>query len=113
MSATSNSPDKLPKGKTKIPSVNQLYEDLGMGTAPLKTRSAFHKAALEWRKSYKTSNGRIATELLDWQDSTSQQDFRMLAEEFLENKRNGERFWSVDRAWKFNSDLHFPESRER
>jgi hypothetical protein len=97
----------------KIPSVDRIKELLGLNGAPVKVKNAFRDLTVEWRKSNITSDSRPATELLDWNSSAVQKDLRTLAENFLAEKDNAERFWSRTRSWKYDSKLQYPEDRER
>jgi hypothetical protein len=74
---------------------------------------SFKGAAHHWRKSYKTGGGKPASDLLNWKEPLIQQHLTEAVEKFLENDRNGERFWSANRTWIQDSDLQFPGDRER
>jgi len=97
----------------KIPSVDIIKELLGLNGAPVKVKNAFRDMTVEWRKSNMTSNSRPATDLVDWNSPTVQKDLHTLAENFLADRDNAERFWSASRAWKYDSKLQYPEDRER
>ncbi|CZR61475.1 uncharacterized protein PAC_11371 [Phialocephala subalpina] len=65
------------------------------------------------RRSLQTDDGQPATELLDWNSPSVQRDLRTMAEMFLENNNNCDRFWSPSRTWAQESDLKYPNDRER
>jgi hypothetical protein len=71
---------------------------------------SFQTAAHHWRKSYQIGSGKPASDLLNWQDSFIQHQPTKAVEKFLENVRNGERFWSANRICIQDSDLQFPEA---
>ncbi|KAE9376558.1 hypothetical protein N431DRAFT_332235 [Stipitochalara longipes BDJ] len=97
---------------SKIPSVRALCESLGFQHASLKDTNTFMEAARAWRKSYHTSSGRPATDLLHWNRSSDQLDLEEMAQNFLDKRGgNGERFWSPDRSWNHDSALQLPEDR--
>ena len=98
---------------SKVPSVRELCELLGFQRASLKDTNIFMDTAHNWRKSYTTSNGQPATQLLLWNQSSVQIELQAMAEKFLEDEGNGERFWSSSRTWSQDSDLQFPEDRAR
>jgi hypothetical protein len=96
---------------SKVPSVRELLERLGFQHASLKDTNAFTEATHAWRKSYRTTNGTSGTDLLFWNESPVQIDLTVMAERFLEDKSNGERFWSPSRSWNRESDVQYPEDR--
>jgi hypothetical protein len=97
----------------KIPSVDLIREFLGLNTAPVSVKNAFRDITVEWRKTNTTSNSRPATDLLDWHSPAVQKDLHTLAENFLAEKGNAERFWSASRPWKYDSKLQYPDDKER
>jgi len=98
---------------SKIPAIENLHDLLGFHGASLKEMDSFKDTAHLWRKSYKTSDGKAASDLLNWKEPLIQQQLTEAAEKFLDNDGNGERFWSANRAWIQDSDLQFPADRER
>jgi hypothetical protein len=97
----------------KIPSVELIKELLGLNVAPVKVKNAFRDITLEWRKTNTTSNSRPATDLLEWHSYAVQRDLHTLAENFLADKDNAERFWSPSRPWKYDSKLQYPDDKAR
>lgn len=71
---------------------------------------SFKGAAHHWRTSYQTGGGKPASDLLNWKDPLIQQQLTKAMEKFLENDRNGERFWSANRTWIQDSNLQFLET---
>ncbi|KAF4626424.1 hypothetical protein G7Y89_g11735 [Cudoniella acicularis] len=99
---------------SKVPSVKELCELLGFQYASLKDTNTFMELTRAWRKSYQTSSGRPATDLLSWNQSSDQLDLEEMAQKFIDDRGNGDRFWSPNRSWNHgDSDLHFPEDRAR
>lgn len=113
MSPSSKRSKKPAVTLSKVPSVKEICERLGFQHASLKDTNAFTDATHAWRKSYKTSNGTAGTELLLWNELSVQLDLTIMAERFLEDKGNGERFWSPTRSWNHDSDVKYPEDRPR
>lgn len=58
-------------------------------------------------------DGQPATELLDWNSPLVQRDLRTMAEMFLQKDNNCDRFWSPNRTWAQESDLKYPDHKER
>jgi len=107
---TSSSKPSMPL--SKVPSVKELCELLGFQQASLKDTNTFMEAARAWRKSYHTSSGRPATDLLHWNQPSDQLDLEEMAQDFLDKRGgNGERFWSPDRSWNRDSDFQLPKDR--
>lgn len=104
---------------SKVPSVKQLSELLGFQRASVKDEKLFMDSTIQWRKLFTMSDGRPATELLDWNSPSVQSDLRTVAETFIlqkeknEKNENGIRFWSPSRAWAQESDLMYPNDKER
>lgn len=96
---------------SKVPSVKELCEDLGFQHASLKDTNNFMEGTRAWRKSFKTSSGRPAATLLQWNDMSIQQDLEEMAERFLDHENNGHRFWSPHRSWIQDSNIKFPEDK--
>lgn len=105
------SPSKRSVPSSKVPSVNELCELLGFQNAPAKETNSFIEALRVWRKSYITSSGRPATDLLDWNCTEDQLDLEETAQGFLNKDVNGDTFWSPSRTWIDAPDLEFPEDR--
>lgn len=97
----------------KIPSVDVIRELLGLNAAPVTVKNAFRDITVEWRKNSRTSNSGPATGLVDWHSPAVQKDLHTLAEKFLAEKNNAERFWSASRPWKYDSKLQYPDDKER
>jgi hypothetical protein len=97
----------------KIPSVDVIRELLGLNAAPVTVKNAFRDMTLEWRKKSRTRNSGPATGLVDWHSPIVQEDLHTLAENFLSDKDNAERFWSASRSWKYDSKLQYPEDKQR
>jgi hypothetical protein len=98
---------------SKIPSVKELFERLGFQHASVKDENSFHDATHAWRKAFKTSSGRLGPELILWNSPDVQIDLTEMAERFLKDGNNAERFWSPIRSWNHDSDLQYPEDRAR
>lgn len=97
----------------KIPSIDLLKELLGLNAAPVKVKNAFRDITVEWRKTNTTSDNRPATELVDWHSPAVQKDLYTLAEKFLADNDNAERYWSASRPWKYDSNIQYPDDKER
>lgn len=97
----------------KIPSIDILRELLGLNAAPVKVKNAFRDITVEWRKTNLTSDNRPATELVDWHSLAVQKDLYALAEKFLTDNDNAERYWSASRPWKYDSNIQYPDDKER
>jgi hypothetical protein len=113
MSPSSKVPKKPAVALSKVPSVKELCERLGFQRASLKDTNAFMDATHTWRKSYRTSGGTPGTELLLWNQLPVQSDLTIMAERFLEDRKNGDRFWSPARDWNHDSDVQYPEDRAK
>lgn len=102
---------------SKVPSIKELCELLGLQHASLKDTNTFMDSTRAWRKTYQPSSGRLATSLLHWNQASDQYDLKEMAEAFIDNKVgdkvNGEIFWSPSRSWSHGSELQFPEDRAR
>jgi len=98
---------------TKVPSVKELFEGLGFQHASVKEETLFREACHSWRKSFMARSGRAGPELLSWNEGSIQMDLREMAERFLEDGDNAERFWSATRNWNHDSDLQYPEDKTR
>lgn len=117
MGPTSGMPTGPSISLSKVPSVNELQELLGLQRASLKDTKIFSEATLAWRKSYLTSDGQPASQLLLWKSPSVQTDLRLAAEKFLEDQNNGQNngynFWSPTRTWAQDSDLKYPDDRDK
>ena len=119
MGSSSKTSKKPAVALSKVPSVKELCEKLGFQHASLKETNTFIDASHSWRKSYRTSDGTSGTQLLQWNQPSVQLDLTTMAERFLENngnvenERNGDRFWSQTRSWNHDSDIQYPEDREK
>lgn len=100
-----------PISVSKIPSLKELSDQLGFQSASLKDTSNFMEGTRAWRKSFKTSSGRLGTTLLQWKDLSTQQDLEEMAQRFVDHKNNSDRFWSSQRDWFQDSNIEFPEDR--
>jgi hypothetical protein len=69
---------------------------------------SFQAAAHHWRQSYQIGCGKPASDVLNSQDPFIQHQLTKAVEKFLENVRNGERFWSANRTCIQDSELQFP-----
>jgi hypothetical protein len=98
---------------SKVPSVKELCEQLGFQYASLKDTNRFMEVTRAWRKSYQTTSGRLAADLRSWNEPSDQLDLEEMAQKFIDDRGNGERFWSPSRSWNHDSDLQFPEDRAR
>ena len=98
---------------SRVPSVKELCEHLGFQYASLKDTNAFMDVTRAWRKSYTTSSGHPATALLQWNDSSTQLDLEEMAEAFLDQEDNGDRFWSPNRSWHHGSNVQYPEDKAK
>jgi len=98
---------------SKVPSVRQLCELLGIQHASLKDSTVFMDTVLAFRKTSTTSNGSPVIKLLDWNSQSVQNDLRSAAVKFLDENDNGHRFWKPTRGWAQPSDLHYPEHKDR
>ena len=108
------SPNSKPSiSLSKVPSVKELCELLGFQHASLKDTNAFMEATHFWRKSYKTRSGHAASQLILWNESSVQLDLEEMAQKFIEDKGNGDRFWSPDRSWNHDFDLQMPDDKAR
>lgn len=110
---TTESPTKPLMALGKIPSVDIIKEHLGLNAAPVKVKNEFRDMTVEWRKKSIMSNSRPATDLVDWHSPAVQKDLYTLAETFLADKENAERFWSASRPWKYDSELQYPDDKKR
>ena len=114
MSPTSKVPKKPTVALSKVPSVKELCERLGFQHASLKETNAFLDATHTWRKAYRIGGGGTpGTELLLWNQLSVQSDLTIMAELFLVDRDNGDRFWSPTRSWNHDDDVQYPEDRAR
>jgi hypothetical protein len=97
----------------KIPSTDIIKEKLGLNAAPIVVKNEFRDITLAWRKASMASNNTLATCLMDWHSPVVQKDLHNLAENFLADNDNAERFWSPTRLWKYDSHLQYPDDKER
>jgi hypothetical protein len=51
--------------------------------------------------------------LLRWNDPIVQLELRWMAEDFVRDNGNGDRFWGPSRNWYDDSDVQFPEETGR
>jgi hypothetical protein len=98
---------------SKVPSVKQLSELLGIQHASLKDSTVFMDAIHAFRKSCTTIDGSLVSTLVDWNLPSVQKELRTAAVKFLDDHGNGERFWKPTRSWAQPSDLHYPQHRDR
>jgi hypothetical protein len=98
---------------SKVPSVRQLSEILGIQHASLKDSTVFMDAILAFRKSCTTIDGSLVSTLVKWNLPSVQRDLRTAVVKFLDDHGNGERFWKPTRSWAQPLDLHYPEHRNR
>lgn len=115
-SSSSMANTSQPKSKVamlgKIPRIQKIKESLGLEMAPIDTRNEFRDYSRKWRETNKTSDGRPATELLDWYSEADQADLRSLAERFVTEKA-AQKYWSPTRNWKYNCELQLPDDKEK
>jgi hypothetical protein len=97
---------------SKVPSIKQLSELLGIQHASLKESTVFMDAIHAFRKSCITIDGSPVTTLVDWNSPTVQRELRTAAIKFLDDDGNGVRFWRPSRSWAQPSDLHYPKHRD-
>jgi hypothetical protein len=79
----------------KIPSIDLLRELLGLNAAPVRVKNAFRDITV------------------DWHSPAVQKDLYTLAEKFLADNDNAERYWSASRPWKYDSNIQYPDDKER
>ena len=98
---------------SKVPPIKELHELLGFQRASRRDTDSFREATHAWLNSSKTSGGLPARQLLHWNEPTIQQELKVLAEKFLSNGTNGELFWGAGRSWFYETDMRFPEDKEK
>jgi hypothetical protein len=106
-------PQKPSVALSKVPPIKKLHQLLGFQRASLNDMQSFIDATHAWQNSYKTSNTLSASELLRWNEPAIQLELKAMAEKFLHDGANAERFWDADRSWFYEADLKFPEDTEK
>ena len=96
---------------SNVPPVKELCEKLGFQHALSRQVTDFVDTTRAFRKNYRTSNGTPGTELTDWNQGTIQHELFTMAIKFLDEARNGVRFWSDTRPWSEDGDLNYPEDK--
>jgi hypothetical protein len=76
-----------------IPLIESLRKKLGVGTPGDKESREFRRVVTEFRRDYKAVDGTPGTAFVDWRSRTDQDALRRMADEFLENRGWGPRFW--------------------
>lgn len=114
MSPPSRRPKRPSIALSKVPSVKELCELLGFQHASLKDTIKFTDATHAWRKSHRTSDGNLASELLLWNQPSVQMHLTEMAGKFLDDG-NGDRFWSPNRSWSSHQEdeLEYPQDRQK
>jgi len=113
MTRVSKKAQKPAVALSKVPSVKELCEQLGFQRASIKEMDVFLEATRTWRKTYKTSDDSPGSDLLRWNDPIVQLELRWMAEDFVRDNGNGDRFWGPSRNWYDDSDVQFPEETGR
>lgn len=97
---------------SKVPSVGELCELLGFQSASIKDTEKFVDTTRAWRKSYKPVSNMTKNDLLRWNEVAVQAELKVMAEKFLGNAENGQRFWGTGRTW-LCEEIQFPEDDEK
>lgn len=82
--------------KTNGPFImEELYESLGIFDLPALERQQLINSIANWRVQYQTEDGRLGSDLVDYHDAKA--DLGMMAQQFLDNNRNGPNYWRYDK----------------
>ncbi|RGP67563.1 hypothetical protein FSPOR_5750 [Fusarium sporotrichioides] len=82
------------KGVVKnIPTIQGLRSQLGVGITGDKESATFRRVVKEFHQDYKTADGIPGTEFVKWLNSSHREALRRMADEFLETRSWGQRFW--------------------
>ena len=92
---------------SKVPSIAQLYKELGIRNAPIRKAKEFENQTHSWRRSYRTNSGQLAANLNDWNNLNVQSDLKEVAEKFYE--KYGQSYWSLNVGWDYR--LQYTENK--
>ncbi|KFY77954.1 hypothetical protein V499_02788 [Pseudogymnoascus sp. VKM F-103] len=76
---------------SKVPSLRDICDALGFRNS--KEQNAFTDFSHKWRKTYRTSDNRSGTDLIQWKLQSTQDDLTRMANTFLHGVGTGEKFW--------------------
>ncbi|KFY46828.1 hypothetical protein V495_02230 [Pseudogymnoascus sp. VKM F-4514 (FW-929)] len=76
---------------SKVPSLRDICDALGFRNS--KEQNAFTDFTHKWRKTYRTSDNRSGTDLIQWKLPKTQDDLTRMANTFLHGVGTGEKFW--------------------
>lgn len=76
---------------SKVPSLRDICDALGFRNS--KEQNAFTDFTHKWRKTYRTSDNRSGTDLIQWKLQKTQDDLTRMANTFLYGVGNGDKFW--------------------
>ncbi|KFZ03635.1 hypothetical protein V502_10782 [Pseudogymnoascus sp. VKM F-4520 (FW-2644)] len=94
---------------SKVPSLRDICDALGFRNS--KEQSAFTDFTHKWRKTYRTSDNRSGTDLIQWKLPKTQDDLTRMANTFLHGVGTGERFWP--QLENPGDRLCFPDDEEK
>jgi hypothetical protein len=88
--------NKKPKGQpavllSKVPPLRDICDALGFRNS--KDANTFTDFTHKWRKTYRTDDNRLGTDLVDWKLPRTQDDLARMADTFLHGVGIGEKFW--------------------
>ncbi|KAH0541550.1 hypothetical protein FGG08_003962 [Glutinoglossum americanum] len=103
--------------QTSIPTVGSLCEKLGYGKGKNEvtglSKNDLTETTQVWRKKYITPSGKLGRELKDWKSVAERHDLLVMAIKYLDDDRNGERFWPNNREDDAGKHLHYPTDEDK
>ena len=75
--------------------LEELYESLGICDLPALERQRLMNLIAHWRLCYKTEDGRLGSDLVEYPDAEA--DLDTMAQKFLDHERTGQTYWRYDK----------------
>ena len=75
--------------------MEELYESLGIFDLPELERQQLINLIANWRVQYKTEDGRLGSNLVEYPHAES--DLDTMAKKFLDHDGNGQNYWQYDK----------------
>ena len=97
---------------SKIPGVKEICEFLGFQSASIKDTEKFMEATRAFRKTYQPSAGSSNINFLLWKDPLVQYEYRNMAEMFLADGDNSDKYWGSKRYW-YSDGVQYPDDADR
>ncbi len=91
----------------KIPLVNDLCQELGLGGRNSERSIIVRRSLIEWRKYYTTPDGVAGMSITQWQSKLDRYRFGVMALKYLETDGHGRKHWpsSMDALYEYPKDI--------